>query len=1288
MPRSRYIIPTYTNDDSVGYVEWDDLGTAPIATVPDGLGFWLSHRLLASDFAEGIPAGATIVDYELQPEYDDRGIQAEVVDSTDAAGSFRSIAYATSIDTFVAVANHATGLLVGTNGGTTWSYSTALANAVAVAWSPSLGMFAATTSGSGTNKIQTSTDGLSWTTRTVPSGSWNSICWSPSLGMFVAVGNGTNRVVTSTNGTTWTARSASSVNWTKVIWTDGLNMFVAIASVAGTTCIMTSANGTSWSNRTAAVANGTVFVDIAWSSQLSRLVIFCGAEGGSGTDYYHQYSNNGTSWIKSNLSPTGAQYCGAWLYGSNQFFADGELVSDDGITWYTVEKPFGTGLGDNIYGMAWSDHLKTMVLLIGSPTSTVAMFAGFPSCVSHELYYDGVLEGSISQSGVWTAGHRTSTKAELTSAGLPELTTIADIEKLEVGIRANTGDATGAAALTDGPMFYVQYNVSLDVEISSPASDAVISDNEFTVSWSAELNGSPAAQASYRVRMYDEADDSLVYDSGVVVSGTSTHVVGSGTPEVPWNYPDNGLTLTVRVDFTDDGVTDVGSTGDPLTGTAYVTITTDDLVGPSSGVSASTLRLDETRTVVSVRAQLDDVDRVALSRDTGIENPGFGFSQGALAAGSSLISYLQELNPDGLWSLSEAVGDALDLSGNENDGTVIYTEGHRAVEPSLYDNGLPGMRFLYGITNSIGNPVWGHGTYTTGWTISGTYSSETFEDHPLADFGITTGIHEATTANFQRPQYTGIPVSDGDHFVAAIIMRRTVVASGKSNKGNLYINLRGAADATRGQCACDGGGSGIALPVSSDWKLVLLSGQASSSAGTVTTLQLLGHNSWSDGVGNEMDYAYAGVFVGPNVTFANNGTIEASTYAGKTPTWQMETFDPNNPDHMRWIAVGSMGTGYSWASTAHASASTRAQSLVQVASDAAFTNLWDGGGAVGFVVKPFSNGGPQSYGRIVTKSIGWSLFQDLFTATSSGVRLLIGLPAGQQRSWRTGNTALRYNVVNVGVVTYNSDSSANDPTFWIWNPVDGLRTFTVGNGLSEIALGEGSRNDDSVSSLLIGAANSTTNPFDGIIGPICVWKGTQPTENEIEQLVMRAMASTGTENDSGLSFGHHVISPTSYSYVAWLVPLASSQATSTRTVLNWGNISSDAVVTYLLDGSWYHGRYDGGIGTTVAVADTFSAGVPVVVYSAGDQDNVYVAADGGTIVSAANLASGADPSTDVEIGLDSISVTSYLGGIVLAVAFFDRPLEQDEWEYFASLGRVPSLGEHVGYDMTALVRGF
>jgi hypothetical protein len=134
----------------------------------------------------------------------------------------------------------------------------------------------------------TSTNGTSWTARTVPAGAWRSIAYGKSV--FVAVGTssyanfmsssdgiswtdggggqfdtyrsvafgndvfvavGPSVCATSTNGTSWTLEAMPSGDWNGVSFGGGL--FVAVSST--TNYVATSQNGVTWTVRTAAASN-------------------------------------------------------------------------------------------------------------------------------------------------------------------------------------------------------------------------------------------------------------------------------------------------------------------------------------------------------------------------------------------------------------------------------------------------------------------------------------------------------------------------------------------------------------------------------------------------------------------------------------------------------------------------------------------------------------------------------------------------------------------------------------------------------------------------------------------------------------------------------------------------------------------------------------------------------------------------------------------------------------------------------------------------------------------------
>ena len=122
-------------------------------------------------------------------------------------------------------------------------------------------------SGTSSNIAATSTDGITWTKRTLPFvANWNSVCYGATSALFVAVCSdvtttggtaiGSRFCATSPDGITWTRRaiplpSVLAQNWTSVA-TNGTS-FVAVGSLAdgtATTVGAYSADGITWSAST------------------------------------------------------------------------------------------------------------------------------------------------------------------------------------------------------------------------------------------------------------------------------------------------------------------------------------------------------------------------------------------------------------------------------------------------------------------------------------------------------------------------------------------------------------------------------------------------------------------------------------------------------------------------------------------------------------------------------------------------------------------------------------------------------------------------------------------------------------------------------------------------------------------------------------------------------------------------------------------------------------------------------------------------------------------------------
>lgn len=117
-------------------------------------------------------------------------------------------------------------------------------------------------------------------------------------------------------------------------------------------------------------------------------------------------------------------------------------------------------------------------------------------------------------------------------------------------------------------------------------------------------------------------------------------------------------------------------------------------------------------------------------------------------------------------------------------------------------------------------------------------------------------------------------------------------------------------------------------------------------------------------------------------------------------------------------------------------------------------------------------------------------------------------------------------------------------------------------------------------------------------------------------------------------------------------------------------------------------RKQGGSSSDAGAGKQFTAGEALAIYFAWDATKVYVAVNGGTIEEAANTLIPSSMSANAEIGSDGASA-AYFDAAYGAVAIFDAPLTQEEWESFAALRaeRPPCYGEIVDSQMSALWYG-
>jgi hypothetical protein len=219
------------------------------------------------------------------------------------------------------------------NIGITWTNRTAAQNNqwFGVAWSPTLNLFASVAS-SGTNRVQTSPDGITWTVRNAPSGAtastWRKVIWVDALALFVAVAeSGTNRVMTSPDGIAWTGRSTTVVGY-DLAWSPSLSRLVIIGYIAP--YAYHSSDGVTWASGTGFVA-GT-WVGVCWSAEQTKFV----AVGYSGI---LATSTNGTSWTMQTSTANVQLTRVAWVPSLSLYVAPAQSLttnlytSPDGLIW-------------------------------------------------------------------------------------------------------------------------------------------------------------------------------------------------------------------------------------------------------------------------------------------------------------------------------------------------------------------------------------------------------------------------------------------------------------------------------------------------------------------------------------------------------------------------------------------------------------------------------------------------------------------------------------------------------------------------------------------------------------------------------------------------------------------------------------------------------------------------------------------------------------------------------------------------------------------------------------------
>lgn len=293
-----------------------------MASSPDGI-TWTERNAYATNIDVLATSKDTVVDW--------------TAGTATSAGLWRAIAHNGSNRYVMVGGDGSTGLASYSTNGTSWiagtmpiggdgPYSIAFGNSVWVA------------PYSGSNDVATSSDGITFTfqSNVLPATrDWRAIAFGN--GTFVIVdSSGTTGAATSTNGTTWTSRTMSaSAEWSSVAFgtISGTNYFVAVSGITGNSNVgsYSTNNGATWTASTLPSSN-------RWSSVAFGNGRFVAVSGNAGTtSTAAAYSTNGTTWTSSTLPGAAAGWDNVSWNGSvfiaTAYNTSRSAISEDGITW-------------------------------------------------------------------------------------------------------------------------------------------------------------------------------------------------------------------------------------------------------------------------------------------------------------------------------------------------------------------------------------------------------------------------------------------------------------------------------------------------------------------------------------------------------------------------------------------------------------------------------------------------------------------------------------------------------------------------------------------------------------------------------------------------------------------------------------------------------------------------------------------------------------------------------------------------------------------------------------------
>ncbi len=292
------------------------------ASSPDGI-TWTERNIYATSIDVLETSKDTVVDW--------------AAGTATSAGLWRAIAHNGSNRYVMVGGDGSTGLASYSSNGISWTAGTMPVGGdgpYAVAFGS--GLWVAPYSGS--NDVATSSDGItfSFQSNVLPATrDWRAIAFGN--GTFVIVdSSGTTGAATSTNGTTWTSRTLSaSAEWSSVAFgtIGATNYFVAVSGITGNSNAgsYSTDNGATWSAST--LPSSTRWSSVAFGN--GRFVAVSGNSGTTSTAA--AYSTNGTTWTSSTLPGSAAGWDNVSWNGSvfiaTAYNTSRSAISEDGITW-------------------------------------------------------------------------------------------------------------------------------------------------------------------------------------------------------------------------------------------------------------------------------------------------------------------------------------------------------------------------------------------------------------------------------------------------------------------------------------------------------------------------------------------------------------------------------------------------------------------------------------------------------------------------------------------------------------------------------------------------------------------------------------------------------------------------------------------------------------------------------------------------------------------------------------------------------------------------------------------